>query len=110
MLGSVGGAAAQSWISRTVRADEQGTVQGTLTGIGAVAETLVPVAAGTAFGWLLAYAAPGLVFAGAAASAVLSALLLAATPDVGRDRASTPADMAGTGQVGANGSDVENRP
>jgi DHA1 family tetracycline resistance protein-like MFS transporter len=82
VLGSVGGAAAQSWISRCVRADEQGTVQGALTGIGAVAETVVPVAAGAAFGWSLAYATPGLVFVGAAAFAALSALLMAATPDV----------------------------
>lgn len=77
VIGSVGGAAAQSWIPRTVQAHEQGTVQGALTGIGAVAETVVPVAAGTAFGWSLAYASPGLVFVGAA----VSALLLAAAPD-----------------------------
>ncbi|WP_406045737.1 MFS transporter [Micromonospora sp. NBC_00898] len=82
VLGSVGGAAAQSWISRSVRANEQGTVQGALTGIGAVAETAVPVAAGAAFGWSLAYASPGLVFVGAAAFGAVSALLLAATPDV----------------------------
>jgi DHA1 family tetracycline resistance protein-like MFS transporter len=82
VLGSVGGAAAQSWISRSVRANEQGTVQGALTGIGAVAETVVPVAAGAAFGWSLAYASPGLVFVGAAAFAAFAALLLAATPDV----------------------------
>lgn len=80
VLGSVGAAAAQSWISRGVRAHEQGTVQGALTGIGAVAETVVPVAAGTAFGWSLAYASPGLVFVGAAVFAAGSALLLASTP------------------------------
>jgi DHA1 family tetracycline resistance protein-like MFS transporter len=82
VLSSVGGAAARSWISRNVRADEQGTVQGALTGIGAVAETVVPVTAGAAFGWSLAYASPGLVFVGAAAFGAVSALLLAATPDV----------------------------
>ncbi|SCG69450.1 MFS transporter [Micromonospora inositola] len=82
VLGSVGSTAAQSWISRSVRADEQGTVQGALTGIGAVAETAVPLAAGAAFGWSLAYASPGLVFVGAAAFGAVSALLLAATPDV----------------------------
>lgn len=81
VLGSLAGAAAQSWISRSVRADEQGTVQGALTGIGAVAEAMVPLVAGTAFGWSLAHASPGLVFVGAAACAALSALLLAATPD-----------------------------
>jgi MFS transporter, DHA1 family, tetracycline resistance protein len=80
VLGSVGGAAAQAWISRTVRADEQGTVQGALTGIGAIAETLVPVTAGAAFGWTLAHASPGLVFAGAATFAAAATLLLLTTP------------------------------
>ncbi|MGB2571770.1 MFS transporter [Micromonospora citrea] len=92
VLGSLAGAAAQSWVSRSVRADEQGTVQGALTGIGAVAETVVPVAAGAAFGWLLAYASPGLVFVGAAACAALSALLLAATPETA---ATSPDGAAG---------------
>ncbi|MBQ1052614.1 MFS transporter [Micromonospora sp. C51] len=82
VLGSLAGAAAQSWIARTVRADEQGTVQGALTGIGAVAETVVPVTAGVAFGWSLTYASPGLVYLGAAVFAAGAALLLAATPDV----------------------------
>ncbi|GAA2655953.1 MFS transporter [Paractinoplanes durhamensis] len=82
ILGSFGGAAAQSWISRTAGDDEQGTVQGALTGIGAAAETVVPIAAGTVFGWSLAYASPGLIFVGATAFAMLSALILAATPDL----------------------------
>jgi DHA1 family tetracycline resistance protein-like MFS transporter len=82
VLGSIGPAAAQSWISRGVPADQQGTVQGALTGIGAVAETVVPVAAGAAFGWSLAYASPGVVFVGAAAFAAVAALLMAATADV----------------------------
>ncbi|MCI4062598.1 MFS transporter [Micromonospora sp. R77] len=89
VLGSVAGVAVQSWISGSVRAHEQGTVQGALTGMGALAETVVPVAAGAAFGWSLAYAAPGLVFVGAAACAALSALLLAATPDARPDPATT---------------------
>ena len=80
MLGSVGGAAARSWISGSVRAGEQGSVQGALTGIGAAAETVVPVAAGAAFGWSLAHGSPGLVFAGAAAFGAASVLLLANTP------------------------------
>jgi MFS transporter, DHA1 family, tetracycline resistance protein len=83
VIGSIGGAAAQSWISRSVRADEQGTVQGTLTGIGAFAETVVPVTAGAAFGWSLAHASPGLVFLGAAAFAATSTLLLLSAPDPG---------------------------
>ncbi|GAB3840967.1 TCR/Tet family MFS transporter [Micromonospora andamanensis] len=82
VLGSLAGTAAQSWISRAVRADEQGTVQGALTGIGAVAETVVPITAGVAFGWSLTYASPGSVYLGAAVFAAGSALLLAATPDV----------------------------
>ncbi|WFE42986.1 hypothetical protein [Verrucosispora sp. WMMD1129] len=82
VLGGLLGAAAQSWISRSVRADEQGTVQGALTGIGAVAETVVPITAGLAFGWSLTYAWPGSVYLGAAVFAAGSALLLAATPDV----------------------------
>jgi MFS transporter, DHA1 family, tetracycline resistance protein len=80
VLGGVGGAAAQSWISRHVGAAEQGTVQGALTGIGAAAETVVPIVAGAVFGWSLTHAGPGLVFAGAAACTAISALLLATTP------------------------------
>jgi len=80
VLGAVGGAAGQSWISRSAGAGEQGTVQGALSGIGALAETVVPVTAGAVFGWSLAYGAPGLVFAGAAVFGAVSALLLAATP------------------------------
>ncbi|MFC7529612.1 MFS transporter [Actinoplanes sp. GCM10030250] len=80
VLGSVGGAAAQSWISRQVGEDEQGTVQGALTGIGAIAETLVPLAAGLVFGCSLSYGRPGLIFMVAAVFAALSVLLLAATP------------------------------
>jgi DHA1 family tetracycline resistance protein-like MFS transporter len=78
VVGATGGAAAQSWISRSVGPQEQGTVQGALTGIGAIAETVVPVAAGAAFAWSLAHASPGLVYLGAAVSAAASALLLAA--------------------------------
>lgn len=80
VLGTVAGAATQSWISRSVRAGEQGTVQGALTGVGAIAEMLVPAAAGAAFGWFLGYGEPGLVFVGAAAFTAVSALLLATAP------------------------------
>jgi MFS transporter, DHA1 family, tetracycline resistance protein len=90
VLGTVGGAAAQSWISRSVRADEQGTVQGALTGIGAIAETVVPIAAGAAFGWSAAYASPGLIFIAAAACAAVSTLLLATTPEPAPISGSTP--------------------
>ncbi len=80
VLASVGGAAAQSWLSRATGDDEQGTVQGAVTGIGAVAETAVPLAAGAVFAWSLTVAQPGLVFLGAAVFAAGSALVLAATP------------------------------
>ncbi|WIM93149.1 MFS transporter [Actinoplanes oblitus] len=76
---SAGGAAAQSWISATAGAGEQGTVQGALSAIGAVAETVVPLAAGAAFGALLAYGKPGLIFVVAAACAATATLLLATT-------------------------------
>jgi DHA1 family tetracycline resistance protein-like MFS transporter len=80
VLAAIGAAAGQSWISRNVRADEQGTVQGALTGIGALAETVVPVVAGAAFGFSLAYGSPGLVFLGAAVFAAASTWLMATTP------------------------------
>ncbi|MEV4510419.1 MFS transporter [Dactylosporangium sp. NPDC049525] len=83
VLGSVGAAAAQSWLSRATGPDEQGTVQGAVTGIGALAETVVPAVAGVAFAWSLTCDLPGLVFLGAAAFAAASVLLLAATPATG---------------------------
>jgi MFS transporter, DHA1 family, tetracycline resistance protein len=79
-LGSLASAAVQSWISRTAGADEQGTVQGALTGISAIAETVVPIAATAVFAWSMTYSLPGLVFLGAAASAAVSTFLLATTP------------------------------
>jgi DHA1 family tetracycline resistance protein-like MFS transporter len=87
VLATAGSAAAQSWISRTVRDDEQGTVQGALTGIGAIAETVVPVAAGVAFAWSLTSASPGAVFIGAAAFAAASTFLMATTPALRTARA-----------------------
>jgi DHA1 family tetracycline resistance protein-like MFS transporter len=80
---SFGGAAAQSWISRGIRADEQGTVHGALTGVAAVAETCVPVTAGLAFAYLISYGAPALIFAGAAFFAAAGTILLATVHDPG---------------------------
>ncbi|GAA2377210.1 MFS transporter [Dactylosporangium salmoneum] len=80
LLGSIGGAAARSWLSRATGDDEQGTVQGAVTGIGALADTAVPAAASALFAWSLAGPLPGLPFLVAAAFAAASALLLAATP------------------------------
>lgn len=80
VFGAVGGAAAQSWISRATGAHEQGTVAGALTGTAAIAEMAVPVLAGAAFGWSLTFGMPGLVFLAAATFAAGSVLLLATTP------------------------------
>ncbi|MBM7081511.1 hypothetical protein [Micromonospora humidisoli] len=68
VLATVGGVAVQAWLSRIVRAEEQGTVQGALTGMGAAAESVVPVPAGAVFAWSLfawslSHASPGLVLA-----------------------------------------------
>ncbi|MEU8660671.1 MFS transporter [Actinoplanes philippinensis] len=79
LAGSFGGAAAQSWISRTIGADEQGTVQGALTGVSAIAEACVPVTAGVIFGSLIGYGHPPLIFAGAALFAAAATTLLTMT-------------------------------
>jgi MFS transporter, DHA1 family, tetracycline resistance protein len=77
VFGSVGGAAMQSWISRETGAHEQGTVSGALTGGAALAEMVVPVTAGVAFGWSLSFGWPGAVLLVAAACTAASVLLLA---------------------------------
>jgi len=97
VVASIGGAAAQSWLSRAAGADEQGTVHGAVTGLGAVAETVVPVAATAVFAWSLTYELPGLVFLAAAGFAALSTLWLAATP--------APAPTATPGPTATAGSD-----
>jgi DHA1 family tetracycline resistance protein-like MFS transporter len=79
VAGSFGAPAAQSWISRSIGAAEQGTVQGALTGVGAIAEACVPVTAGVIFGSLIGYGHPPLIFAAAAAFAATSTFLLATT-------------------------------
>ncbi|GIE31035.1 tetracycline resistance MFS efflux pump [Actinoplanes italicus] len=81
---SFGGAAAQSWISRNIRVSEQGTVQGALTGVGAIAEACVPVTAGVAFASLIAYGSPALIFVGAALFAAAGTILLATVPEPDR--------------------------
>lgn len=79
VLAAVGGAASQSWISRSTGADEQGTVQGALTGGAALAEALIPLAATALFAWSLPHGVPGLAFVVAGAFAATSAVLLATT-------------------------------
>ncbi|MDP9793511.1 DHA1 family tetracycline resistance protein-like MFS transporter [Catenuloplanes nepalensis] len=81
VLGVLAVAATMSWISRQIGDDEQGAVQGALSGVAAAAEAVVPVTAGAVFGASLAYGMPGLVFVIAAFLAAASALLLARTPD-----------------------------
>ncbi|GAB7039473.1 TCR/Tet family MFS transporter [Catenuloplanes niger JCM 9533] len=81
VLGVLAVAATMSWISREIGDGEQGTVQGALSGVGATAETVVPVTAGAVFGWSLAYGRPGLVFVLAAVLAATSAVILARTPE-----------------------------
>ncbi|MFI1991616.1 MFS transporter [Actinoplanes sp. NPDC020271] len=79
VLASAAGAAVSSWLSRGIGPDEQGTVQGALTSLAAVAETVVPLVAGAVFAWTF----PGLVYVGAAFFAAASAMLLSLTPALG---------------------------
>lgn len=78
ILASIGGASAQSWISRTTGADEQGTVQGALTSGAALAEAAIPAMASALFAWSLTWGFPGLPFLGAGVVAASGAALLAA--------------------------------
>ncbi|BCY10652.1 MFS transporter [Actinoplanes sp. L3-i22] len=82
VLSSAGGAAASAWLSRGIGAAEQGSVQGALTSLSAVPETVVPLLAGVALTWSLAHGIPGAVYLGAAAFTAISALLLATTPSL----------------------------
>ena len=82
-LGSVaalGGNASQTWISEAAGADEQGTVNGALTGMSAIAEAGVPTVATAVFAWSLAVPLPGLVLVLASAVAAGSALAFARAP------------------------------
>jgi len=89
-LGSVatlGGNASQTWISEAAGADEQGTVNGALTGMSAIAEAGVPTVATAVFAWSLAVPLPGLVLVLASAVAAGSALAFARAPRPARDLA-----------------------
>src|SRR5437763_5145649 len=74
------GTALQSWISDACDADEQGTVQGALTGISALAEAGVPVLATAVFAGSLAVPVPGLVLVLAGLLPAASALVLTRAP------------------------------
>jgi len=79
-LAAVGGNASQTWITEACGTDEQGTVQGALTGISAIAEAGVPPVATAIFAWSLAVPMPGLVLVLAGMVAAASALVLARAP------------------------------
>ncbi len=79
-IAAIGGNAMQSWITGLTGDDEQGTVQGALTGISAIAETAVPVVATGVFAWSLGIPMPGLVLVSAAAFAVASAVVMTRVP------------------------------
>jgi len=83
----IGGAAAQSWISRSTGAHEQGSVQGALTSGAALAEAAIPALAGVLFAWSLPLGFPGLPFLVAGVCAATgTAILATARPPL--DRAS----------------------
>ena len=89
-LGSVaalGSNASQTWISEAAGADEQGTVNGALTGMSAIAEAGVPTVATAVFAFSLAVPLPGLVLVLAGAVAAGSALAFARAPGPARDLA-----------------------
>lgn len=83
-VAALGGNASQTWISESAGADEQGTVNGALTGISAIAEAGVPALATAVFAWSLAVPLPGLVLVLAGAVAAGSALVFARAPRLPR--------------------------
>ncbi len=48
-IGGVGSAAAQALVTKSVRPDEQGSIQGAMTSLAALAQILAPLASGTLF-------------------------------------------------------------
>jgi MFS transporter, DHA1 family, tetracycline resistance protein len=76
IVSGVGGAAAQSWISRSTGADEQGTVQGALSSGAALAEAVIPAVASAVFAWSLPLGFPGLPFLAAAGFAGIGVAVL----------------------------------
>jgi DHA1 family tetracycline resistance protein-like MFS transporter len=79
-IAAIGDTASQSWITGLTGDDEHGTVQGALTGVSAIAETAVPVAASAFFAWSLRIPMPGLVLIVAAAFAVGAAVAMSRAP------------------------------
>lgn len=79
-VSALGGNASQTWITEVTGPDEQGTVQGALTGISAIAEAGVPAVATAVFVWSLSLGLPGLVLVLAGAVAIASVLVLNRAP------------------------------
>lgn len=77
---AIGGTAVQAWISDLAGPDEQGAVQGALTGIGSIAEAATPTAAMALFAWSLPHALPGLTLFCAAGFAAASAMVISRAP------------------------------
>jgi DHA1 family tetracycline resistance protein-like MFS transporter len=77
---AIGNTAVQSWVTSLTSGDEQGTVQGAIAGISAIAETAVPVAATAVFAWSLRIPLPGLVLLVAAVFALASAAVMSRAP------------------------------
>jgi DHA1 family tetracycline resistance protein-like MFS transporter len=82
-VAALGGTASQAWFTGATDPGEQGAVQGALTGISAITEAAVPVAATAVFAWSLAGARPGLVLVLAGAVAAAAAVVLARAPRPG---------------------------
>lgn len=73
VIAGVSAAALSTLIANATAADEQGTVQGAISGIGALTGTVVPIAASALFAVTIHTGWPGAVFAVAAAMLVVSA-------------------------------------
>jgi DHA1 family tetracycline resistance protein-like MFS transporter len=82
-VAALGGTASQAWFTGATDPGEQGAVQGALTGVSAITEAAVPVAATAVFAWSLAGARPGLVLVLAGAVAAAAAVVLARAPRPG---------------------------
>lgn len=79
-LGSIAGTAVQTLLSRGVPEAEQGRLQGALTSIGSLTETLLPVPAAALFAWSVTVRLPGLGLLVAAGFLVGAAVLGGSAP------------------------------
>jgi DHA1 family tetracycline resistance protein-like MFS transporter len=103
-LGAIGQPAIQAIISKTVRPDEQGEVQGTLTALVSVAGIFGPIIGGTAFGYFVSDRAPAHI-PGAPffLSAIMSALGLLVAAWAVRNVKDEPDHGAKTGEAASGG-------